>query len=95
VQRIRVINITTENGVVLTMAADSIPLRWRAVAKDGFDLPASQRRMTPARVHLFPGETYDFEFESPADEIRVHVKNPGLPVGEDDITLMLRARPGS
>ena len=95
VQRIRVINITTENSVVLTMSADSTPLRWRAVAKDGFDLPAGQRRVTPARVQVFPGETYDFEFESSADVIHVRAKNPDLPVGEDDITLLMRARPGS
>jgi hypothetical protein len=46
------------------LSADSTPLRWRAIAKVRFDLPTAQRRVLPARVQIFPGETYDFEFGS-------------------------------
>lgn len=90
--RIRVINISPENNAIVTLAADSTPLMWTPVAKDGFDLPASQRRRQPARVHLFPGETYDFEFASLADVVVVRVRNPTAPSGTDDISLQLRAR---
>ncbi|MGH8473826.1 MAG: hypothetical protein ACREVJ_15535, partial [Gammaproteobacteria bacterium] len=38
-------------------------VKWRAVAKDGADLPAAQARMGPAQVRIGVGETYDFEFE--------------------------------
>jgi hypothetical protein len=37
-------------------------LEWRAVAKDGFELPPTQRRLAPARLVFSVGETYDFEF---------------------------------
>lgn len=32
------------------------------MAKDGFELPAAQRRVGPARLVFSVGETYDFEF---------------------------------
>lgn len=92
-QRIRLINISPENNVIFTLSADATPMRWRAVAKDGFDLPAAQRRLLPARVQVFPGETYDFEFESAADVVHLRMKNPATRPGADDITLLLRARP--
>lgn len=38
-------------------------LRWRAVAKDGADLPSAQAIMKEARQSTLPGETYDFEFK--------------------------------
>ncbi len=92
-QRIRLINISPENNVIFTLSADSTPMRWRAIAKDGFELPAAQRHMLSARVHIFPGETYDFEFESPADVVQLRMKNPATGPGIDDITLRLTARP--
>jgi FtsP/CotA-like multicopper oxidase with cupredoxin domain len=92
-QRVRVINISPENNVIFTLSADSMPMRWRAVAKDGFDLPPAQRRLMPARVQIFPGETYDFEFESAADVVHLRMKNPATGPGVDDITLLLKARP--
>ena len=79
--------------MIFTLSADSTSMRWRAVAKDGFDLPAAQRRVLPARVQLFPGETYDFEFESAADVVHLRMKNPATGPGVDDITLLLTARP--
>ena len=32
------------------------------MAKDGFDLPPTQRRRRPSEQRLAVGETYDFEF---------------------------------
>ena len=93
VQRIRVINISPENNADVSLSAGSTQLTWKAVAKDGFDLPAAQRRVQPARVRIFPGETYDFEFQSSAPVVNVRMKNPTAPAGVDDVTQQLRVRP--
>ena len=61
--RFRVINIHTYRpSMIARLMRDSTMLSWRAVAKDGMDLPADQATMRPARVQLGNGETYDFEF---------------------------------
>ena len=90
-QRIRLINISTENGAIMTLTDGDTPVVWRAVAKDGFDLPSGQQRSGPARVHIFPGETYDFQFESAAGVLRLRMRNPNLTEG-DDVSLELRTR---
>lgn len=41
--------------------SDAVPM-WRAIAKDGADLPAQQAIMSQARTTLFVGETRDYEF---------------------------------
>ena len=91
-QRLRLINISTENGAIVTLTDGGTPVVWRAVAKDGFDLPTGQQRTGAALVHIFPGETYDFEFESAASLLRLRMKNPNLVEG-DDVSLELRTRP--
>lgn len=69
--RFRLINITPNDGLQVSLAgfpATSNRLaRWRAVAKDGADLPQQQATVSDARTHLFVGETRDYEFapESP------------------------------
>jgi hypothetical protein len=35
--------------------------RWRAVAKDGYELPKAQATERTANVQMGPGETADFE----------------------------------
>jgi hypothetical protein len=44
------------------LISDSTTLQWRAVAKDGADLPSHQATMRAARVLMGPGETDDFEY---------------------------------
>ena len=92
VQRLRVINIATENDVVLTLSADATPVRWTMVAKDGFDVPPAQRVQRPATVQVFPGETYDFEFESDAPLLQLLVKNPDLGPGLGEVRVEIRVR---
>lgn len=59
--RIRLINIAPmETGIIELLRGDSIQ-RWRALAKDGAELPASQATPRDGRVGIRPGETYDFE----------------------------------
>jgi hypothetical protein len=51
---------------------------WRAIAKDGADLPPSQATKRPAQQVIAVGETYDFEFEAPGPgEYRLDVLRRG------------------
>lgn len=65
--RLRFIDIGPAGEFGFRMLRDSVPTEWRPVAKDGFELPASQSRVGPAFVKLDVGETFDAEF-TPAEE---------------------------
>ena len=58
---------------------DSSLVTWRAVAKDGFTLPAAQATMRPSSERVASGETADFELtpESPGD-LRLEIGTAGL-----------------
>jgi FtsP/CotA-like multicopper oxidase with cupredoxin domain len=60
------------------------PLSWTLVAKDGFDVPPSARRLRAARQVVSIGETYDFEYTSTSrGAMRLEVWSsevPSLPV---------------
>jgi FtsP/CotA-like multicopper oxidase with cupredoxin domain len=89
-QRIRVININPNIPLTLSVLADSTPVRWRAIAKDGADLPPVHARVQPARVRLGVGETADFELmvDQPRD-LRVRATDPAGNVRIDGV---VRAR---
>jgi FtsP/CotA-like multicopper oxidase with cupredoxin domain len=77
--RLRLINITADNGNFdVTLSSGGKPVTWRAIAKDGADLPEPQRLRSEARRQLLTtGETRDYEFrpESAGDlqlEVRAH-----------------------
>jgi len=77
--RFRLINITPNNPTPqVSLLAGSSPVRWRAVAKDGMDLPSTQALERDARQVVSVGETFDFEFE-PAlkGDLRLEVLRPG------------------
>ena len=60
--RLRLINITIGRpGISVEVMRDTSLVRWRALAKDGADLPDDGRVMRPARQLISIGETYDFE----------------------------------
>jgi manganese oxidase len=59
--RIRLININPTAPVFLEVLSDTVPIKWRAIAKDGADLPAVQAVLRPARLMIGVGEAYDFE----------------------------------
>ena len=42
------------------------PVTWELVAKDGASLPGGRRQPVLAKQVIGVGETYDFEFETPA-----------------------------
>jgi manganese oxidase len=64
--RIRLINITPSIIGKLSLSGPGGPVRWRARAKDGADLPATQSISQNADLVISPGETYDFEYEPQA-----------------------------
>jgi FtsP/CotA-like multicopper oxidase with cupredoxin domain len=60
--RIRLIDIHTfRPSMVMRLVRDSTPVVWRAIAKDGMDLPNDQATIRPAIQQMGNGETYDFE----------------------------------
>jgi FtsP/CotA-like multicopper oxidase with cupredoxin domain len=60
--RIRLVSIHPEWRVSMSLRNDSSVARWRAVAKDGADLPPAQATERSANIIMGPGETADFEF---------------------------------
>jgi FtsP/CotA-like multicopper oxidase with cupredoxin domain len=60
--RFRLINITiTRPSIIVRVLRDTSLVQWRALAKDGADLPAAKRVTRPARQQISIGETYDYE----------------------------------
>jgi FtsP/CotA-like multicopper oxidase with cupredoxin domain len=64
--RLRFLNIAPAGALPVSLSRDSIPVTWRPIAKDGADLPPSQRALRPARFRIQVGETADFEFTPPS-----------------------------
>jgi manganese oxidase len=60
--RVRLINILTESSARVTLLDGQQPVEWRALAKDGADLPPWLATPRPARLLFFPGEIHDYEF---------------------------------
>jgi manganese oxidase len=60
--RLRFINITAFDNKFVRLLADTSVQRWRAVAKDGADLPQHQATILPARLVMGAGETWDVDF---------------------------------
>jgi manganese oxidase len=61
--RLRLVNIHTYRpSMIARLARDAGPVTWRAVAKDGMELPPERATARPAVQQIGNGETYDFEF---------------------------------
>ncbi len=60
--RFRMIDMTGDLHTIVDLLDGDTHLNWRAVAKDGADLPPSQATVRPAKLQMDPGEIYDFEF---------------------------------
>src|SRR5262249_24536034 len=59
--RLRLINIRSDLGMLVSLMDGDHPAMWRVVAKDGFTRPASQAQPRPSVVAMGAGETYDVE----------------------------------
>ncbi|MEX2177788.1 MAG: multicopper oxidase domain-containing protein [Gemmatimonadaceae bacterium] len=72
--RLRFMHISPDDDKRVTLlGADGGVQPWRAVAKDGADLPPSQARETPARLRINVGETYDFAWTPAPGEYTLRV----------------------
>jgi FtsP/CotA-like multicopper oxidase with cupredoxin domain len=60
--RLRFVTIHPDWEIQYTLRNDSTTARWRAVAKDGADLPRALATRRLAQVVMGPGETADFEW---------------------------------
>jgi FtsP/CotA-like multicopper oxidase with cupredoxin domain len=75
---IRLINIMVNTGVQFSLSSAGAPVRWRAVGKDGMQLPAAQQTTGEAKLKVVPGETYDFEITPTAGDLILRAFRPGL-----------------
>jgi hypothetical protein len=74
--RLRLIDINPNNPAVISLMGPAGLAQWRAVAKDGADLPAAQAVMQESRQLVWTGETYDFEYEAQEPGgLRLEVEN--------------------
>ena len=66
--RIRLMNITLDNpfAEIWLTGANGAAVRWRPLAKDGFDRPVWQQEPVWSRQRVSIGETYDFRVRFPA-----------------------------
>lgn len=79
--RLRVINIAPNLLANFRLGTKEHPVTWRAMAKDGADLPARLANSGNAMLEIASGETYDFEFRAgEPGEIPVEIDNPFGPV---------------
>jgi FtsP/CotA-like multicopper oxidase with cupredoxin domain len=60
--RLRLIDIAPDWRVFVSLTDAAGLMRWRALAKDGADLPSHQQRVQSARIAMGPGETADFVY---------------------------------
>jgi FtsP/CotA-like multicopper oxidase with cupredoxin domain len=67
--RVRIISIGTEATFRVRLMRDSTQLTWRAIAKDGADLPATRAVAGPALVVMGTGETFDVEIRPERAEV--------------------------
>ena len=77
--RIRLINITPNDTVAVSLRTAGAPVTWRALAKDGAALPSEQCAPGQATQIIGVGETYDFEYDAPPrrQTLWLEVRSPG------------------
>jgi FtsP/CotA-like multicopper oxidase with cupredoxin domain len=74
--RLRVINMAPNLTADMHLGSKEHPASWRAIAKDGADLPLRLAVAGDAFLHIVSGETYDFEMRADsAGEIPLQVEN--------------------
>ena len=73
--RFRLIDISPNDAATVTLRDAGGPVQWKAVAKDGADLPPAQSTARPAVQQISVGETFDFEYRPDAPgELRLEVR---------------------
>jgi len=69
--RFRFVNIGPAGGIRPTILRDSAVISWRALAKDGAELPTAQATMRPSGQRIQVGETFDFEWNPEPGEYQM------------------------
>jgi hypothetical protein len=64
--RVRLVNITPDDVLTVSLIARDRPATWRPLTKDGAPVPATEAQPAPATIRIAVGETYDFEYEAPS-----------------------------
>ncbi len=86
--RLRFVFIGAVNGNTLTLSDSTGPVRWRAVARDGYEMPAAQRVELPAKFRGWAGQTWDFEFQADRPgSFRLTFGNPATPVWKGELVV--------
>ena len=62
--RVRLINITPSDTLLVTLQTTEGPVTWRPLTKDGVPLPPDRCEPQAAKQIISVGETYDFEYEA-------------------------------
>jgi FtsP/CotA-like multicopper oxidase with cupredoxin domain len=77
--RVRIINITPDDVFSVSLQTSEGAVQWTPVAKDGVPLPAVESVPMAARQTIAVGETYDFEYHTPAGRrsLWMEVRTPG------------------
>jgi len=74
--RLRVINMAPNLTANFILGSNEHPATWRALAKDGADVPARLAKPGDAVLHIASGEAYDFEFRpEQTGEIPLEIQN--------------------
>jgi manganese oxidase len=75
--RLRIVNVHIYRpSMIARVLRDSTLVTWRAIAKDGMDIPAQRATVGKAQLQLGNGETYDFELvPAAAGDLRVTVSS--------------------
>jgi FtsP/CotA-like multicopper oxidase with cupredoxin domain len=79
--RVRLVGMTASEKVHVRLARDGQAVTWRALAKDGADLPAALATLRAAEVDLSPGETWDFAYAAEQrGTLRLEAALPGTQI---------------
>ncbi len=76
VHRLRLVNIGVGGRFRWAVWRDSTLTRWRPLARDGADLPATLAVTQPSAEWIDVGETRDMEFRPEPGEYRLTISNP-------------------
>ena len=64
--RLRFVQILPAPSVQVSLTGDAGAVSWKPVAKDAAPVPGAESTLQPAKVEMWPGETYDYEFHPEA-----------------------------
>ncbi len=73
--RLRFLLLTSGKRSEMHLLKDRSPVFWKAIAKDGADLPVAQATVRPAVLLINTGETHDFEWTPDPGDYRLEARD--------------------